>query len=84
MKTKLIRIGNSRGIRIPKALLDQCHLQETVELETQNGCLTIRPVGTPREGWAEAFRQMAEAGDDTLLDQDTPAASEWDETEWGW
>ena len=84
MKTKLIRIGNSRGIRIPKALLDQCHLKETVELETQNGCLTIRPVGTPREGWAEAFRQMAEAGDDTLLDQDSLPLSEWDKTEWEW
>ena len=84
MKTKLIRIGNSRGLRIPKALLDQCHLKEMVELETHNGCLTIRAVDTPREGWTEAFRQMAETGDDTLLDQDALPSTDWDKTEWEW
>jgi antitoxin MazE len=84
MKTKLIRIGNSRGIRIPKALLDQCDFKETVELETHNGCLTIRSVDAPREDWDEAFRQMAEAGDDVLLDQNIQLSTAWDETEWEW
>lgn len=84
MKTRLIRIGNSRGIRIPKAFLDQCDLKETVELEAQDGCLTIRPVDAVRKGWEEAFRQMAETGDDVLLDEDVLPVTAWDETDWEW
>ena len=84
MKTKLIRIGNSRGIRIPKILLDQCRVEDEVELETQNDCLIIRPVAAPRSGWDEAFHQMAEAGDDILLDQEELSQTDWDKTEWEW
>ena len=66
MKTSLVRIGNSRGIRIPKALLEQCHLRDEVELEVQDKHLVIRSPTKPRSGWADAFRRMHEHRDDTL------------------
>ena len=68
MKTRIVRIGNSRGIRIPKALLEQCRLGSTVELEVQDGQLVVRSIERPRLGWAKSFRQMAEQGDDQVLD----------------
>jgi antitoxin MazE len=83
MKTRIIRIGNSQGIRIPKALLEQSRLSEEVELHAAPGELIIRPVRSPREGWEEQFRRMAECGDDRLLDGDS-SLTEWDETEWQW
>ncbi len=84
MKTKIVRIGNSRGVRIPKALLEQCGLHGTVELEVEGETLVLRPVAQPRAGWDEAFRLMAERGDDRLLDPDSSTGTEWDQTEWEW
>jgi antitoxin MazE len=66
MKTNLIRIGNSRGVRIPKALIEQARLSETVELEGGEGGVIIRSAIKPRAGWDEAFRSMHEQGDDAL------------------
>jgi antitoxin MazE len=71
MKTQIIKIGNSKGIRIPQALLEQCHLDGKVELEAQLGQLVVRPAKGPREGWAAAFKKMARYGDDELLDKET-------------
>ena len=68
MKTYVIRIGNARGIRIPKTLLEQCQLRDEVEIEVQDNRLIIRPVAKPRSGWADPFRRMHELGDDVLLD----------------
>ena len=84
MRTSIIRIGNSRGIRIPKALLEQCKLGDTVELEVEDNRLVIRPADRPRQGWDEAFCQMAERGDDALLDEGSLGQTEWDQTEWEW
>lgn len=84
MKASVIRIGNSRGIRIPKALLEQCRLGGTVELEVCQGQLVVKPAGRPRSGWEEAFKEMAQRGDDLLLDPDSPPSTRWDETEWRW
>ena len=86
MKTTLVQIGNSRGIRIPKALLEQYHLhdQVEVELEPRPGHLVIRPTRPARSGWDDAFRAMRERGDDVLLDGESLAATEWDTTEWEW
>jgi antitoxin MazE len=83
MRTALVRIGNSRGIRIPKALLEQCHLEGPVLLEVERDRLVIRPALSPRHGWDEAFRHMTEMGDDTLLDPDAPP-TDWEQTEWEW
>jgi antitoxin MazE len=83
MKARIVPIGNSRGIRIPKILLEQTGLSGEVEISTENEALVIRPVRKPRAGWALAFQKMAERGDDTLLDE-TPSLSRWDEDEWEW
>ena len=84
MKISVVRIGNSRGIRIPKTLLEQCRLGNTVELEVQRDRLVIRPAAKPRNGWDEAFRQMAQQGNDALLDKDSLSPTQWDRTEWEW
>lgn len=82
MKVKIIDIGNSKGIRLPKALLDQLGLQGEVLLEPSKGTLIIKPTIAPRLHWAQAFREMARAGDDALLDEH--ASTDWDDGEWEW
>jgi antitoxin MazE len=84
MKTRIVRIGNSQGIRIPKPLLEQTGLQGEVEILVENNSLVIRPIRRPREGWAEAFQEMAQRGEDKLLDSDMPSLTSWDEEEWEW
>lgn len=84
MKTALVQIGNSRGVRIPKAFLEQCQLHDQVELELRHDYLVIRPAKQPRSGWEGAFRSMREHGDDALLDGESLSATEWDTTEWEW
>lgn len=86
VKTRIIRIGNSQGIRIPKLLLEQAHLSEDeqVELELQPDQIIVRPAHEARDGWDAAFERMAERGDDELLDADLPTTSHWDEEEWEW
>ena len=84
MKTRIVRIGNSQGIRIPKPLLQQSGLGEEVELEVQDHQIVIRAAGRPRQGWEAAFRAMAEEHDDVLLDPDSVSNSDWDVEEWEW
>ena len=84
MKTRIVRIGNSQGIRIPKPLLEAAGLQGEVDLTSRRGVLLIRPARSPRTGWAEAFKEMAKRGDDTLLADLPPTLSDWDEEEWEW
>ena len=84
MKARLIKIGNSQGIRIPKVLLDQLDFGEEVELEVQSNQLVLRPAQRPRHGWAAQFRLMADQGDDTLLDAEETPLSTWDADEWSW
>jgi len=82
MKSRIVRIGNSRGVRIPKPVIEQIGLGDDIEMVVREGALVITPLGRPRAGWSEAFRAMAETGDDGLLDE--PRATRWDETEWEW
>ncbi len=84
VKTRIVKIGNSQGVRIPKILLDQVALGDDVELVLQEGQIVIRPAFPVRHGWDEAFRAMAEAGDDKILDGDELLLTEWDEEEWEW
>jgi antitoxin MazE len=83
IKTRLVKIGNSHGIRIPKLVLDQLNLSADVELEVQADHLIVRPSTHPRADWADQFRQMAERADDRLLDSDL-VLTEWEATEWQW
>jgi antitoxin MazE len=84
MLTKIVPIGNSRGIRIPKAMLEHCGFGEKVELQAKGGALILRPVKTPRAAWAGSFGQMAAIGDDRLVQEDAPAATKFDAEEWQW
>ena len=84
VKTTIVQIGDSQGILIPKHLLEQCHLQEEVELEPRGNYLIIKGLTTPRAGWVEMFRKMAETGDDAMLDEDIPLETTWDREEWQW
>ena len=67
MLTRIVRIGNSQGIRIPKSLLRSAALSGEVHISVRGKTLVIRPARKPREGWAEAFQEMARRGDDALL-----------------
>jgi antitoxin MazE len=85
MKTKIIQIGNSPGIRLPKALLRQSGINGEVRLEVLRQQIVTRPAPKPRQGWEKAFRLMAKRGDDKLLDRKSLAGlSSWDKTGWGW
>ena len=83
IKTKVVRIGNSRGIRIPKVILDQYHINDEVELETKEDCLIIKSSHVARDGWDTAFKKMHENQDDVLL-MDDGVKNEFDEDEWEW
>lgn len=84
MKTKIVAIGNSRGIRIPKAMLEDCGFGEEVDLQAKNGALVLRPVAGIRVGWADAFKGMAAVGDDHMVHEDAPIATAFDAEEWEW
>jgi len=84
VKTRIVKIGNSQGIRIPKILLEQSNLGEEVELELELDQIVVRSVRVVRQGWDDAFQAMSVQGDDELLDGETLALSAWDEDEWEW
>ena len=83
MKAKIIKIGNSKGIRLPKALLKEVGLGEEVLLEASKGSIVLRPASVPRSGWEQAFEEMARNSDDKLLDTEV-STSTWDKEEWEW
>ncbi|MBW4525269.1 MAG: AbrB/MazE/SpoVT family DNA-binding domain-containing protein [Phormidium tanganyikae FI6-MK23] len=82
IKTQIVKVGNSQGIRIPKRLLEQSGIDGEVEIEVQRNQLVIRAAMRSRSGWVEAFEKMAEQGDDLLIDAET--TNDWDDTEWEW
>ncbi len=84
MKTRIVKIGNSQGIRIPKLFLERSNLTEEVELEAQDNQIIIRSLRRPRQDWEESFRAMAESGDDALLDENLLPQTQWDGAEWQW
>jgi antitoxin MazE len=81
-KTRIVQIGNSKGIRVPKVLLEHAQLPDEVELQAERGRLIVRAARGPRAGWADAARAMRARGDDQLLDATT--SSQFDEKEWRW
>ena len=82
MKAKIVRIGNSRGVRIPKPLLEEAGLEGQVELRVVDGGIMIEAERPARAGWAEAAAIAKERGDNTLLDDFVP--TRFDEVEWEW
>jgi antitoxin MazE len=85
MKTKIIRIGNSQGVRIPKPLIEESGITEEIEMILRDNEIVLRSAETTRKDWEESFEKMAEQDDDALLDQkEIEKPSEWDEAEWTW
>jgi antitoxin MazE len=82
IRTRIIKIGNSQGIRIPKTLLEQSGIQTEVEIGIDGDRLTIRPLQQLRVGWDEAFAMMSLQKDDDLLDDVNP--TDWERVEWEW
>ncbi len=82
MRTRLIRIGNSRGLRLPKPLIAQAGLTEEVDLQIQDGAIVISRTMAPRTGWAEAAIILNRNQEDRLLDDHRP--TDFDKTEWTW
>jgi antitoxin MazE len=83
MKTELVRIGNSRGIRIPKPIIEQCGLRAAVEVRVENDCLIISAARRPRQGWSDAFRAAGHAAHDELM-LESEESNEFDREEWRW
>ncbi len=70
MEISVIPIGNSKGIRLTKTLLDKYNIKDTVELILEKGYIILKPTIEPRKGWEKAFKKMHEQGDDKLLIND--------------
>ena len=84
MKIDIIKIGNSRGVRLPKAVLEQCGIENEAVLDVRDGEIVLRPIKRrPREGWREAFAAAAKSQDEQelLLGE---FANEFDDTDWTW
>jgi antitoxin MazE len=81
MKTQIVTIGNSQGVRIPKILLEQSKLSGEVELEVRGESIVILPVRKPRENWDEAFEE-ADDSDEEIIGGDV--RNDFDEEEWEW
>ncbi|MEN6406849.1 MAG: AbrB/MazE/SpoVT family DNA-binding domain-containing protein [Thermoguttaceae bacterium] len=82
VKSHLVQIGNSRGVRIPKVWLEQLHLDEDVEMSVEANRLVIRSASHPRQGWEDQFRAMHQRGDDQPVSEFP--RSTWDDQEWEW
>ena len=81
-RTRIVQIGNSKGIRVPKMLLEHAQLPDEVELQAEQGRLIVRAARGARAGWAEAAKRMRARGEDQLLD--APTSSDFDDKEWQW
>ncbi len=82
MKTRLVQVGNSCGVRLPKPVIEEVGLDDEVELQVREGAIVIRPLRATRSGWAEAAQELRKNEGDQLLDPPTP--TRFDEEEWEW
>jgi antitoxin MazE len=82
MKLSIVAVGNSRGVRLPKAVLEQCGFGDEVELTVEGDRVVLSRPSPLREGWDAAFAMAEAGGDAPLLNEDAP--TEWDRTEWRW
>ncbi len=82
VRARIVSIGNSQGVRIPKLLLEQTGIAGEVALEVQNDKIIIHALRDVRKGWNQAFAAMAKEGDDALLDD--VVENDWDAQEWAW
>jgi antitoxin MazE len=85
MKTKLIRIGNSKGVRIPKPFLEETGLTDEIELFIREDEIVIRSQANPREGWDALFRDVLDEAEDEMVSFQAPGMElVWEMAEWTW
>ncbi len=78
MQVSVVQIGNSKGIRLAKNILEKYEITDKVELILKEGFLILKPIQKARTGWEAAFQQMAEKGDDALLLPDVFEDETWE------
>lgn len=81
MRSKIVRIGNSQGVRLPKLMIEQAGLCEDVELRVEAGQIVIAAPRVARAGWAAAAQRARALGDDAL---ESSGPTRFDEAEWEW
>jgi antitoxin MazE len=84
IRSKIVRIGNSQGVRIPHFLLQQLHLANEVEMTIQDDQLVIRAARKPRQDWEARFSRVLSEQEDSSGEGNFPQLSDWDGTEWTW
>jgi antitoxin MazE len=83
MQINLVRIGNSKGIRLPQSLIQQCGFTDTIEAKLVNRHLVLKAIKHPRKNWEKIFKSEKDTEDDEIKDfLDVP--NRWDEEEWEW
>lgn len=70
MELPIIQIGNSKGFRLSKTIIEKYNIKDKVELILEKGYLILKPISSPRKDWESAFKEMNEKGDDQLLFND--------------
>ncbi len=78
MQVSVIQIGNSKGIRLSKTLLEKYHITDKLDLVLANDCIMLKPINEPRKNWEEAFAEMHRNGDDKLLIDSVLNDENWD------
>jgi antitoxin MazE len=84
VKSRIVKIGNSQGIRIPKPLIEQLGIEQDIEIYVEDNKLIISRVEEPRAEWSASFKAMADHGDDRLIDGESRTGTVWDAEEWEW
>ncbi len=82
MKAKLIQIGNSRGVRLPKPLIKDARLEDEVDIQLRDGSIVITSTKKLRAGWSESAKLLHDRKQDSLID--SPSRTQFDKTEWQW
>ncbi len=84
--SRLIKIGNSQGVRLPQTLLKMSGIKDEIAIFTENGQIIIRGEESQKNriGWEKSFQEMTEENHDQILDKETISTSSWDELEWEW
>ncbi len=83
-RVRLVKMGGSRGVRLPRLFLEEAEMDEEVEMEVQEGQVIIRLVPRPRRNWEKEFGGMTARADDRLLDPKALSLTGWDEEKWEW
>ena len=79
METAIIKIGNSKGLRLSKTILEKYNIKDKVEMILEKGQIILKPIDKPRENWEEAFKEMNANNDDELLLDDVFDNENFDE-----